>query len=159
MNYYEELEVTTNASTAVIKAAYKAQVKHYHPDVFKGDKLFATNKLIKLNKAYEVLCNPSKRSEYDNLFGFNTQQKAYSSNNYQNENDKNFSNGVPKDYDERMSHFANKYKQNANPKSHNVEKENINNLEFLDSTFLVGIIILIIIISSIFFISLAASSF
>lgn len=75
MNYYNELEVTPTASTAVIKAAYKAQVKHYHPDVFKGDKLFATNKLKTLNEAYEVLCNPSKRLEYDKLFNFTNQQK------------------------------------------------------------------------------------
>lgn len=72
MNYYDELEVTNNASTAVIKAAYKAQVKHYHPDVFKGDKLFATNKIKKLNEAHEVLSNPLKRLEYDNLNNIKT---------------------------------------------------------------------------------------
>ena len=37
MTYYEILEVAETASEEVIRMAYKALAKKYHPDVFKGD--------------------------------------------------------------------------------------------------------------------------
>ena len=35
-NYYEILEVDKNASDEIIKVAYKALVKKYHPDLKEG---------------------------------------------------------------------------------------------------------------------------
>ncbi len=37
MNYYKLLETSPNASDEVIRMAYKALVKKYHPDSYKGD--------------------------------------------------------------------------------------------------------------------------
>ena len=65
MNYYELLQVSENASDEVIKMAYKALVKKYHPDTFKGDKAFAEEKTKEINEAYDVLSDPVKRQEYD----------------------------------------------------------------------------------------------
>lgn len=50
-----------------IKAAYRAQVKKWHPDLFRtySQKLFATEKLKKLNAAYEILGDPIARATYD----------------------------------------------------------------------------------------------
>ena len=70
MNYYEILEVSTNASKEVIKNAYRALIKKYHPDSYMGNKLYAENKLKKINEAYEVLSDDNKRLLYDYDNGF-----------------------------------------------------------------------------------------
>lgn len=70
MNYYEILEVSSNASPEVIKNAYRALSKKYHPDRYKGDKSFAEEKLKEINLAYETLIDDEKRLQYDYDNGF-----------------------------------------------------------------------------------------
>ena len=65
MTYYDILQVSENASEEVIRMAYKALAKKYHPDVFDGDPKIAEQKMKELNEAYEVLSNEQKRMEYD----------------------------------------------------------------------------------------------
>ena len=65
MNYYELLQVREDASDEVIKMAYKALAKKYHPDTFDGQKTFAEEQMKKINVAYEVLSDSIKRHEYD----------------------------------------------------------------------------------------------
>lgn len=62
MNYYELLQITPDASIEVIKAAYKALVKKYHPDNGHKD---GNEKLQLLNEAYEILSDVNKRKLYD----------------------------------------------------------------------------------------------
>lgn len=57
---YKVLEVSNRASNLVIKAAYQALMKKYHPD-HGGTKEQAQE----LNEAYETLSDTSKRKEYD----------------------------------------------------------------------------------------------
>ncbi len=66
-DYYELLEVTSTASVEVIRAAYKAGVKKYHPDNFTSekDKARATEQLKLLNEALETLTDESRRARYD----------------------------------------------------------------------------------------------
>lgn len=66
-DYYELLEVTNTASTEVIRAAYKAGVKKYHPDNYTDakDKARATEQLKLLNEALETLTDESRRARYD----------------------------------------------------------------------------------------------
>ena len=64
-DHYVVLGVPRNADQELIKATYKALLKIYHPDVFKGDKKFATEQLKKINIAYEILSDPKKRKNYD----------------------------------------------------------------------------------------------
>ena len=66
MNYYEILNISQKATNKEIKNSYKSLVKKYHPDLYKGDKNFAENKIKEINEAYEVLSDTSKRKEYDN---------------------------------------------------------------------------------------------
>lgn len=68
MNYYELLEVNENASQEVIRMAYKALCKKYHPDVYEGDKRFAEEQIKKINEAYAILSDFAKRKQYDNSF-------------------------------------------------------------------------------------------
>lgn len=65
MNYYELLEIAPNASDEVIRMAYKALVKKYHPDSYKGDADEAQRIMAEINQAYEVLSDKEKRALYD----------------------------------------------------------------------------------------------
>ena len=54
-NYYEILEVDKNASDEIIKVAYKALVKKYHPDLKEGNaKINAEDKIKQINEAYDI---------------------------------------------------------------------------------------------------------
>ena len=46
----------------LIEAAYKALVKLYHPDVYKGDKKGLKRKIIEINEAFDTLNDPLKES-------------------------------------------------------------------------------------------------
>ena len=76
MNYYEILEVSVNASSEVVKNAYRALSKKYHPDRYKGDKSFAEEKLKEINIAYETLIDDEKRLQYDYDNGFKIDPNA-----------------------------------------------------------------------------------
>lgn len=66
-NYYDLLEISHTASEEVIRAAYKAKVKQWHPDNFSGEreKEKATKMLQDLNEALEILTDAGKRRSYD----------------------------------------------------------------------------------------------
>src|SRR5687768_14542925 len=64
MSYYETLEVSPNASQAVIKAAYKSLMQRYHPDKNPDDSSVA-ERAVQVLRAYEVLSNEAKRAAYD----------------------------------------------------------------------------------------------
>lgn len=64
MNYYDILEVSSKASPAVIKAAYKSLVQRYHPDKNNNDAASA-QRTTQLVQAYEVLSDEARRAGYD----------------------------------------------------------------------------------------------
>lgn len=66
MTYYEILEISEKASQEVIRMAYKALCKKYHPDVYQGDKRFAEEQIKKINEAYEILSDETQKKNYDN---------------------------------------------------------------------------------------------
>ena len=67
MNYYDLLEISPNASDEVIRMAYKALVKKYHPDSCKEDLGEAQKIMADINQAYEVLSDREKRAAYDEM--------------------------------------------------------------------------------------------
>lgn len=65
---YQILNVNKQSSTEEIKSAYKAAAKKYHPDLYKGDKKVAEEKMKQINEAYSLLSQPhsptTQRSTY-----------------------------------------------------------------------------------------------
>ena len=64
MCYYEVLEVSKDASGAVLKKAYRKLAMKYHPDRNPDDKA-AEDQFKVVNEAYQVLSDDEKRSIYD----------------------------------------------------------------------------------------------
>lgn len=61
-NYYKILQVIDFAEIEVVRAAYKAMTKLYHPDVNSN---VDPSVMVKINLAYEVLGDINKKSDYD----------------------------------------------------------------------------------------------
>jgi len=71
MNFYDILNIPTNATKKQIKNAYKKLVIKYHPDKNKDNTTI--DQFRDIQNAYEVLYNDNRRKEYDNL---TNQQKS-----------------------------------------------------------------------------------
>lgn len=64
-DYYSTLGVEPGAGEAELKAAYRRLARKYHPDVSKEPG--AEEKFKAVNEAYEVLRDPARRAQYDQL--------------------------------------------------------------------------------------------
>jgi len=65
-DFYKTLEVPENASTDVIKKAYRRLAKKYHPDANHGSKE-AEARFKDVSEAYGVLSDSKKRAQYDQM--------------------------------------------------------------------------------------------
>ncbi|MDR1084996.1 MAG: J domain-containing protein [Deltaproteobacteria bacterium] len=63
---YKTLGVDTKAKPEDIKKAYRKLARKFHPDLNPGSKE-AEAKFKELSEAYDILSDPAKKSEYDNL--------------------------------------------------------------------------------------------
>ncbi len=67
-DYYQILGVSTEASQAQVKQAYRRLAKQFHPDVRGGDAAAGRSthdKIARVNAAYEVLGDVGERRRYD----------------------------------------------------------------------------------------------
>ena len=71
--YYDDLEVSSNASREVIDMAYKALAKKYHPDLNPIERKQECEENMRiLNKARKILTNTEFRTQYDQeLYNYN----------------------------------------------------------------------------------------
>lgn len=75
--HYETLDVSPQATAAEIKQAYRRLAKLFHPDSQRETS--DSEKIIKVNAAYEILGDPKRRRTYDQqLLYSHTQQERYS---------------------------------------------------------------------------------
>ena len=65
-DYYETLGVSRETSQDDIKKSYRQLARKYHPDLNKGSKE-AEDKFKEINEAYQVLSDPQKKAEYDQV--------------------------------------------------------------------------------------------
>ncbi len=63
-DYYEVLEVSSNADQEEIKKSYRRLARKYHPDANSGDKETEA-RFKEIKEAYDVLSDPHKRAAYD----------------------------------------------------------------------------------------------
>ena len=85
-DYYKVLGVDKKATQGEIKKAFRAMAVKYHPDKNPDDKS-AKEQFILVNEANEVLSDPKKRKEYDDL-GNNWQQNQQSRRQQSASNDR-----------------------------------------------------------------------
>ena len=64
-DYYKILSVAPDADSKTIKTAYRKLARKYHPDV--SEHREAEEKFKQVSEAYEVLKDPQKRAQYDEL--------------------------------------------------------------------------------------------
>ena len=76
-DFYAILHVLPSADLDVIKAAYKALARKYHPDTFVGDKANAGRMMQEINDAYSVISDPAKRKTYDTERAKNNDKEEY----------------------------------------------------------------------------------
>jgi len=79
-DYYSILHVLPSAEIDVIKAAYKALARKYHPDTFNGDKAYAGKRMQEINDAFGVIGDPDKRKKYDAERKAANQEDEFTSN-------------------------------------------------------------------------------
>jgi len=65
-DYYKTLGISKNAGQDEIKKAYRKLARKYHPDTNPNDKK-SEDKFKEVSEAYEVLGDPEKRKQYDQL--------------------------------------------------------------------------------------------
>jgi|SRR5208337_1321043 len=65
-DYYEILSVKKEASQDDIKKSFRQLARKYHPDLNKGSKE-AEEKFKEINEAYQVLGDPQKKAQYDQV--------------------------------------------------------------------------------------------
>ncbi|CAN5329987.1 hypothetical protein BH10ACI1_BH10ACI1_03360 [soil metagenome] len=64
VNYYKILKVSTAATNAEIKSAYRRLARKFHPDKNNGSPE-TSKQFAEIAKAYEILGNRTQRAEYD----------------------------------------------------------------------------------------------
>lgn len=133
-NYYEILEVSTKASPEIIKKAYITLVKKYHPDLQDDSKKEEyENKLKKINEAYEVLSDETKRKKYDleleNLRHIQSEQSNLrNTNNYspdakKSNNINSDANGQYSNLNNTNSNYENAYTEDLLKKQIHLQQE------------------------------------
>lgn len=115
-NFYDILGIGRNASKAEIKKAYINELRKYHPDVTKFDKLYAEERTKDIIEAFEVLNDDEKRAAYDELLsGYEKLNNIHSSDKKKagfSEKEKQSNNAPPSKPNNSMPHRQNKARNN-----------------------------------------------
>src|SRR5690348_16299505 len=75
-DHYAVLGVLPASEDVVIRGAYLALIKKYHPDTFAGSRDYAERKSKEINAACAVLSDPQRRKAYDELRSARAQETS-----------------------------------------------------------------------------------
>lgn len=75
VNYYGILGVKEDANDQDIKKAFYALAKRHHPDAASDSRKESDEKFKDISNAYDVLSDPEKRSQYDEMRGVGKRQE------------------------------------------------------------------------------------
>ena len=67
-DYYQVLGIKKGSSTREIKKSFRKKAKEIHPDLKAKDKSIYEEEMRMLLKAYQILTDPAKKTEYDRTF-------------------------------------------------------------------------------------------
>lgn len=87
LNYYEILEVRSDASSEVIKMAYEALAHKYHPDKSDEESEASNSRMNLVNEAFSVLSDPEERKLYDERLNSETSSASTTKENNQSKSD------------------------------------------------------------------------
>jgi hypothetical protein len=73
VDYYELLEVSSNASTATVERIFRYLAKRHHPDSSEHGDAKTFSQLV---EAYETLSDPAARAEYDANYEYQRDQNS-----------------------------------------------------------------------------------
>jgi len=111
LDYFKILGIDSNATEKEIKLAYRKLAKKYHPDTYKGDKLYAENKMKEINEAYDFLSDENNRrtilqnEQAKNNYEEQTVKRDYSQSNYESGSVYDFDNRYYKGYNQSYSQY------------------------------------------------------
>lgn len=77
INYYQVLKVDEESNNEKIKDSFRKLVKKYHPDKNRSNGNYSEGKIKLLIEAYKTLTNSEKRTHYDKLLQYNSEEKQY----------------------------------------------------------------------------------
>ncbi len=82
-DYYNILDINTNATQDEIKRAFRNLAKEWHPDTGNHDRDKATKRFAEISTAYEILSDSEKRKKYDYFrnysYGYSTNGRTFAS--------------------------------------------------------------------------------
>src|SRR5690242_19781083 len=64
-DYYEVLGVSRTADDEELKLAYRKLALKYHPDKNPESRAEAEERFKEISEAYQILCDPQRRAQYD----------------------------------------------------------------------------------------------
>lgn len=110
-DYYKTLGVSKTATAKEIKKAFRKLAVKYHPDKNQGDKA-AEEKFKEANEANEILSNPEKRKQYDEL-GANWKNHQQANSQSQSQGGRSYQ-GDPSQYYGNQGDFSDFFEQMFN---------------------------------------------
>ncbi|KAK6588442.1 hypothetical protein RS030_4688 [Cryptosporidium xiaoi] len=135
INPYKVLGISSKSSNEEIKKRFRELAKKYHPDL--NPSIESKDEMSKILSAYEILSDPVKRKEYDDLNNLTNEGNFFSSNNLDIELSNNsWALNSLKDYINIMQFFENFVEFGHNFSRKSIKGSNINHnitIDFFDS--------------------------